>query len=211
MPGVNGFDKHVERYEAWFLEHPLAYVSELRAVRELVPGGDGVEIGIGTGRFAAPLGIRKGVEPSRSMAEHARKKGIEVLSGVAENLPYGDGEFDFCLMVTTICFLDDRDLAFQEVRRVLKPGGAFVIGYVDRDGPLGQEYLKRKDGSVFYKDATFYSTEEIAAALTRAGFGDLAFRQTLFGPLADLQEVEPVREGHGEGSFVVVRGMKRGQ
>jgi hypothetical protein len=40
------------------------------------------------------------------------------------------------------------------------------------------------------------------------GFSDLQFRQTLFQPLEDLQEVEPVKEGHGEGSFVVVRGRK---
>jgi SAM-dependent methyltransferase len=209
MPGVNAFDKNVDRYEAWFLENPLAYVSELRAVRELLPPGEGMEIGIGTGRFAAPLGIRKGVEPSRAMAEHARKKGIEVIAGVAENLPYQNEEFDFCLMVTTVCFLDDRDLAFREAHRVLRPGGSFVIGFVDRESRLGKEYLKRKDTSAFYKDATFYSVADITDHLEKAGFGNFAFRQTLFLPLAEIQEVETVREGHGEGSFVVLRARRR--
>ena len=210
MPGVNAFDKNVDRYEQWFVDNPLAYVSELRALREVLPtGGKGIEIGVGTGRFAAPLEIRKGIEPSRSMAEVARKRGIEVVHGVAEHLPFVDGEFDHALMVTTVCFLDDMDMAFQEARRVLKPGGSFVIGFVDRESPLGKEYQARKDKSAFYQDARFYSVDEVVSCLQKNGFSSLIFRQTLFRPLPELEEVEPVKEGYGEGSFVVVRGEKQ--
>ncbi len=209
MPGIQTFDKHVNEYEQWFVDHPLAYVSELHAVRELLPNsGSGIEIGVGTGRFAAPLGIKRGIEPSRPMAELARKKGIEVTSGVAEKLPFTDGEFDFALMVTTVCFLDDMDLAFREARRVLRPGGPFIIGFIDRESPLGREYLQRKDKSAFYKDATFYSVNEIVEHLAKAGFVDFAFRQTLFGNPGDMEKADPVKEGHGEGSFVAVRGVK---
>lgn len=210
MPGVNAFDKNVDRYEQWFVDNPLAYVSELRALRELLPtSGSGIEIGVGTGRFAAPLEIKIGIEPSRSMAEVARKRGIEVVPGVAEHLPFMDGEFDRALMVTTVCFLDDMDMAFQEVRRVLKTGGSFVIGFVDRESPLGKEYQARKDKSAFYQDATFYSADQIVSSMQKNGFGAMTFRQTLFHPLPELEEVEPVKEGHGEGSFVVVRGEKQ--
>ena len=210
MPGVNAFDNNVDQYEQWFVDNPLAYVSELRAVRELLPkSGTGIEIGLGTGRFAAPLGITKGIEPSRSMAELARKKGIEVVPGVAEHLPYMDAEFSFVLMVTTVCFLDDRDLAFGEARRVLKPGGSFVIGFIDRDSPLGKEYQARKDKSAFYQHATFYATKDIVTALGQAGFGSFEYRQTLFRPLDEMAEVEPAMEGCGKGSFVVVRGVKK--
>ena len=209
MPGIRTFDKHVDEYEQWFVGHPLAYVSELHAVRELLPkSGIGIEIGVGTGRFAAPLGIKRGIEPSRPMSELARKKGIEVTSGVAEKLPFRDGEFDFALMVTTVCFLDDIDLAFQEACRVLRPGGAFIIGFINAESPFGRECLKRKDKSVFYKDATFYSVNEITEHLTQAGFTALAFRQTIFGNPGDMEKADPVKEGNGEGAFVVVRGVK---
>ena len=210
MPAISTFDKNVEQYEQWFVDHPLAYVSELHALRELLPaGGTGVEIGAGTGRFAAPLGIRQGVEPSPAMGRLAERRGVKTLQAVAEKLPFRDGEFDFCLMVTTVCFLDDMALAFSEANRVLKPGGAFIIGFVDREGPLGKEYLSRREASVFYKDATFYSVGEIVARLEKAGFGSFSFRQTLFRPLPELEEVEPVKEGHGEGSFVAVRALRR--
>ena len=210
MPGVNAFDKNVDRYEQWFVDHPLAYVSELRAVRSLLPtSGSGIEIGVGTGRFAAPLELKKGIEPSRSMAEVARKRGIEVVHGVAEHMPFMDGEFDYALMVTTVCFLDDMDMAFHEVRRILKPGGSFVIGFVDRESSLGMAYEDRKDKSAFYQNARFYAVDEVISQLIKSGFCELELRQTLFRPLAELSEVEPVKEGHGEGSFVVVRGEKQ--
>ncbi len=208
MAGIDSFSENVERYEAWFLDNPFAYVSELHAIREILPKGAGVEIGVGTGRFAAPLGIKTGIEPSRAMAEHARRKGVEVTAGVAENLPYGDGSFDFALMVTTVCFLDDVDLAFHEVHRILKPAGAFVIGFVDRESALGREYQARKDQNVFYRDATFYSVREITGNLERTGFGSFEFRQTLFRPLDELAEVEPVKTGYGDGSFVVVKAAR---
>jgi len=209
MPGVNDFDRNVQQYEEWFVKHPFAYVSELHAVRELLPlTGSGIEIGVGTGRFSAPLGIRQGIEPSRPMAEVARKKGIDVISGVAENLPYKDAKFEFCLMVTTVCFLDDIDLAFQEAYRVLKPRGSFIIGFVDKNSPIGREYEQRKNESPFYKAATFYSVDELLVHLKKAGFLKFRFCQTLFGPLQDMQEPSDVKEGFGEGSFVVIKADK---
>lgn len=209
MAGVHAFDKNVRQYEEWFVEHPHVYVSELHAVRELLPkSGTGIEIGIGTGRFSAPLGIKRGIEPSKSMVELAKKKGIDVVSGVAENLPYKDSEFDFCLMVTTVCFLDDIDLAFQEAYRVLKPPGSFIIGFVDKNSPIGKSYELRKNESLFYRDATFYAVDDLLTHLKNAGFKTFSFCQTLFGPIQDMQEPSQVKEGFGEGSFVVIKADK---
>jgi hypothetical protein len=56
----------------------------------LPKSGTGVEIGVGTGRFAEPLGIRVVIEPSKAMRRMAQKRGIEVIDGVAESLPFDD-------------------------------------------------------------------------------------------------------------------------
>ena len=95
MPQTSSFQSHVQRYENWFAKNPWDYEAELRAVRSLLPKeGRGVEIGVGTGRFASPLGIEVGVEPAGNMAEIAQSRGIKVLSGVAEKLPFNDAAFD---------------------------------------------------------------------------------------------------------------------
>jgi len=81
------FEHFVNEYEEWFLKHKFAYLSELKAVKALLPEGRGVEIGVGTGRFAVPLKIKIGVEPSKRMGKIARRRGILVIEGTAENLP----------------------------------------------------------------------------------------------------------------------------
>ncbi len=50
--------------------------------------GKGVEIGVSTGRFAEPLGIEIGVEPSKRMRETAKKRGIQVVGGIPEKVPF---------------------------------------------------------------------------------------------------------------------------
>lgn len=113
MVRIKPFDEFPEVYEEWFVVNRFAYESELQAVKSLLPArGIGMEVGVGSGQFAAPLGIRVGVEPSGGMRTIAAGRGIEVVNGQAEHLPYEDGRFDFVLMVTTLCFLDDVDVSF---------------------------------------------------------------------------------------------------
>lgn len=200
------FDEQAIEYDAWFDTHRDLYLAELAAVRSVIPaGGSGVEIGVGTGRFAAPLSIPLGVEPSPRMAKLARQRGVKVMEGVAEALPFADGSFDFAVMVTVVCFLNDVALAFREVFRVLKPQGTFVVGFIDRESATGRRYSLHKEQSRFYRNATFFSVNELAALLTAAGFSDFACRQTLFPQeTAD----SPVKEGYGSGGFVVIQAHK---
>jgi len=210
MAKTSAFEAEPDRYEAWFKKHPFVYQAELRAIKALLPpSGKSLEIGAGSGLFAAPLGISHGIDPSRAMMAKAKERGLDVTFGVAEAIPFGNAEFDFALMVTTVCFLDEMDAAFSETLRVLKPGGAFVIGFIDKNSPVGRAYNRYKDQSIFYKDATFYAVDEILRHLTRAGFGNFSFVQTIFGPLAEIGEREPVTPGYGQGSFVVIKAVKR--
>ncbi len=203
------FETDSDRYERWFETHPLVYQSELAAVRALLPeAGRGLEIGAGTGRFSVPFGIVDGVEPAAAMRRMAEGRGLKVLDAVAEDLPFPNGTFDFALMVTTLCFVDDPLGALREAWRVLKPSGWLVVGGMDADSALGKRYEARKADSPFYRDARFFSASETIQLLGDAGFGNFRCRQTLFQRWEKLDIPELPREGFGEGGFVVIAGER---
>ncbi len=203
------FETETPRYERWFGRHRAAYQSELLALREILPDpGLALEVGVGTGRFAAPLGVGFGIDPSARMLRHSVRRGIKCVCGTAEALPFRDGVFDRVLIVTTICFLDDARAMLAEAHRVLKPDGAVVIGFIDRTSRLGRHYEAHRQESVFYRDATFFSAMEVDDLLTRTAFGERTWRQTLSKPLAETNEVELSQPGFGEDAFVVVRAAR---
>ncbi len=205
----NIFEKYAEEYDEWFDVHPWVYQSEVRAVKMLLPqSGKGVEIGTGTGRFSVPFGITVGVEPSREMAEIARSRGITVYDSKAEHMPFDDNAFDFVLMVTTICFLEDPLQALKEIRRILRPAGKIIIGMLDKDSPLGNLYEAKKDGSKFFKHAVFYSVDQVLEWLKTLEYDHIQALQTIFNKPEEITALEPIREGYGEGFFVVISAQK---
>jgi SAM-dependent methyltransferase len=209
MPNIEPFDKHSREYDAWFPDNRFAYESELQAVRAQLPDkGDGIEVGVGSARFAAPLGIHLGIEPSGNMRKLAQARGITVIGAVAEMLPFLDLRFDYVLMVTTMCFFDDAAEALEEARRVLKPNGQLILGFIDRESPIGRLYESRKAESPFYKTAKLYSSDEVRQHLMKARFENLSFVQTIFRGLPEIKSIQPVKKGYGEGSFVVVKASK---
>jgi len=44
--------------------------------------------------------------------------------------------------------------------------------------------------------------------LSRVGFKEFNFKQTIFHSLNEIKNVELAKEGYGEGSFVVIRARK---
>ncbi len=210
-PRIEPFEEHAPRYDQWFERHMEAYESELLALRDLVTEAHrSVEIGVGSGRFAAPLSITFGVEPSPRMAELSRSRGIDVIIGVAEALPFQDETFDLALMVTTICFVDDIARALGEVFRVLRPNGAFVVGFIDKESSLGQSYERNKEGNPFYGIATFRNPSEVLGHIRDAGFREFEIRQTVSRDPGAMATVEEPEEGYGVGSFVAVKGIRPG-
>jgi len=209
MDGIAAFDKYAEDYDRWFEKNGPLYRAEIEAIKRFVPDmGFGVEIGTGTGRFSVPFGIRIGVEPSKNMGRIAKARGISVCRAVGERLPFRDNQFDFALLVTVVCFVQDAARLLIEVRRILKRGGKAIVGFIDRESVLGQSYESRKDANKFYREARFYSVLDIAALIRQAGFSGLRFCQAIMRlPGSGATEYE-VREGYGEGAFVAVSSEK---
>jgi ubiquinone/menaquinone biosynthesis C-methylase UbiE len=206
MPKTRPFDNHVDEYEKWFVDNHFVFQSELYAIKKAIPSEKkGIEIGIGSGIFAKPLGIKTGIEPSKAMREKAKTRKINAVDAIAEDLPYPESSIDFALMVTTVCFLDDIYKSFYEVNRILSTNGYFIIGFVDKTSPLGKIYLEHKDNSIFYKNATFYSTKELLGILKTTGFEIKNIYQTVFGNLDEIKNVQEVKPDYGEGSFVVIK------
>ncbi len=209
MNQINTFDKYAEEYDTWFDTNLWVYQSELQAVKMLLPqSSQGVEIGVGTGRFSVPFDIKIGVEPSEAMANIARSRGITVYDAKAEALPFDDNVFDFALMVTTICFLENPLQALREVRRIFHPAGKIIIGMLDKDSPLGREYESQKKSSKFYQYANFYSVSRVLEWLKITGYNDIHILQTIFRRPDKITVVEPIREGYGEGLFIVISAQK---
>jgi len=142
------------------------------------------------------------------MLTYALERGISCVQAIAEALSFKDGVLDYALVVTTICFVDDPKAILTETHRVLKPGAALVVGFIDRSSALGRHYLAHQDESVFYREATFYTASEVGKLLRDTGFFDHAWGQVLSKPLNDIQELEPIRAGLGQGGFVLVRASR---
>ncbi|MEA1986451.1 MAG: class I SAM-dependent methyltransferase [Candidatus Marinimicrobia bacterium] len=209
MAKTKPFDENLQEYEDWFVSNKFVYQSELKAVEKAIPKNkNGFEIGIGSGLFAQPFNIKEGIEPSSKMREKAEQRDIKVINAVAENLPYPDKSKDFALMVTTICFVDNIYKSFQEANRVLKNNGNLIIGFVDKNSPLGKIYLKHKNESLFYRDAIFFGTKEIYKILKKTGFEIVETYQTVFGKLNEVKTIQEITEGYGKGGFVVIKAKK---
>ena len=98
-----------------------------------MPGMTVVDIGAGTGAFAAAFNDWFGlsilaVEPSAAMrARIPRRPGIRVLAGDASGIPLADGSADGAWLSTVIHHIPDLEAAAREIRRVLRPGAPVLI------------------------------------------------------------------------------------
>lgn len=202
------FERHAEEYDAWYEKYKPAYESELLALKTFTPENPenlkALEIGAGTGRFAASLGLSYGLEPARAMAEIAEKRGIQMVLGVAESLPFKRQSFDLVLIVASLSLFKDPVQALRKAAGVLKPGGQIVIGILDRDSLHGDFYESRKKEGRFSSQAKFFSAAEVSGWLTGLGFKEIKICQTLYMQPEKIEHIELPQKGSGTGSFAVI-------
>ncbi len=155
-----------------------------------------LEVGVGSGRFAAELGVEVGVDPARRALRFAAERSVTVVAARGEQLPFPSASFGAVLFVLTLCFVDDPLTALREAWRVLRPSGRVVLGVVPAEGPWGQHYRAlAAHGHPYYRDARFLTRAELAALLTTASLRPTRTRSALFRPPTTEIQVEPAREG----------------
>jgi SAM-dependent methyltransferase len=171
IPSRRVFRDYAIAYDQWFDEHGDVYTAQRRMLRAALPyHGCGLEVGVGSGRFAVPFGIACGIDPSCGLIQLARERGIEAVVGEGEHLPYRTGSFDYVLLMTVICFLDDVAAVLKEGERVLRPGGMLITGFIEKDGEIHREYLHESTKGRFLRHAKFRSAGEVAGFFNDAGF-----------------------------------------
>jgi SAM-dependent methyltransferase len=72
--------------------------------------------------------------------------------------------------MTVICFLDDAGAVFQEIYRVLRPGGMLVVGFIEKGGEIQRLYQHEPTKGRFLRFAKFRTVEDTGRFFKDAGF-----------------------------------------
>jgi SAM-dependent methyltransferase len=114
------------------------------------PGTTVLDVACGTGNAtipAAKTGARvTGLDFAPPLLEIARERTadamveIDFVEGDAQDLPFGDGSFDRVLSTFGHMFAPDHRRTADEMKRVLKPGGAIAVATWVPDGSIGRMF-----------------------------------------------------------------------
>ena len=135
---AGAYDRFMGRYST-----PLAPLfADLASVSA---GQRALDVGCGPGALTAELSRRLGaaavsaVDPSPSFVEAARERhpGVDVRRAAAEDLPFGEGDFDVALAQLVVQFMDDPVGGVREMRRVTRAGGTVAACVWDHAGDSG--------------------------------------------------------------------------
>jgi ubiquinone/menaquinone biosynthesis C-methylase UbiE len=93
---------------------------------------------------------------------------VEILKGNVQDLPFEDNTFDIVTAFETVYFWPNIEKSFGEVKRVLKPGGIFLIGMESN----GNDNLTMKISEKLI-NMTVYNDEEITEFLKNNGYSQI--------------------------------------
>lgn len=109
------------------------------------------------------------VKLSREVNEKLIDNGqVEIHKGNVKDLPFEDDAFDIVTAFETVYFWPDIEKCFGEVKRVLKPGGTFLIGMESN----GSDNFIMKFWKHFI-DMELYTDKEIASFLQNNDFSEI--------------------------------------
>ncbi|MEM4950618.1 MAG: class I SAM-dependent methyltransferase [Thermoplasmatales archaeon] len=155
-PVTDYFNSNYIEYDQWFETHRKEYDEQLSFLKDILPKGKGIEIGVGTGRFAGPLKIQYGLDSSKEMLKLAEKRGVKTILGSAYSTDLPNKSFEYSLFYMTLCFLSDPVMAVREASRISKKVISVIL---DRNSEYVQRLMNERRG--FYAFANFYTAGEI--------------------------------------------------
>ncbi len=136
---VADFNRWSQTYETSWMQRSLfdrVHESVLGLVaRDLPSPGVILDAGCGTGRLLRKARIRYpgarliGVDPAEGMIEKARRMmpGAAFFVGSAEAIPLPDALVDLAISTVSFHHWRDQEQGVREIRRVLRPGGQFLL------------------------------------------------------------------------------------
>ncbi len=138
MKSEEGYDLYAE-----FYDQKSAYLDSfeghaLLKMMKALKGKRVLDLGCGTGRIVPELlktaNEVVGLDTSKKMLEVAKKKfpNVEFVCGEAKALPFEDESFDAVVATFLIVHIPNPEICFEEVYRVLKPGGVFLVTNINQ-------------------------------------------------------------------------------
>jgi ubiquinone/menaquinone biosynthesis C-methylase UbiE len=127
--------------------HPFVTRERLREALEPEHGERVLEIGPGTGYYTCDIAGWVGTDGrvdifdiQQEFLDHTMQRvadrglfNVHPALGDAQELPFEDGSFDACVLITVLGEIPDQDAGLREIARVLRPGGRLVVGELALD------------------------------------------------------------------------------
>ena len=205
------FDEKALDYDSWYIRNRITALNEVKLVRLLMEGSDipCLEVGVGSGYFASRVNCGLGLDPSIEMLKLARRRGIEVVLGRAERIPFSSNSIATVLIVVSICFMDDPIEALKEVYRIMKDNGVLVTCIIPGESRWGIYYKRLgAQGHPFYSTARFFTLDQLVDAASNTGFRVESIKAILtYAPWDEPRLEDPVEYTGLEG-FACVRFRK---